>query len=115
MALGVEIDQKGLESHLGQTKPIGSRDTALSRPPFKIEEKLFPDRFDWRRESQVVAILDHIIRFIIPFLFRIPFRRRKDSLSLFFNKVMLRHAEKSCKGQWRIGGISQDLSFLNKR
>src|SRR4030042_1522844 len=109
------IDQKGLESHLSQTKPIGGRDAALPRSPFKIEEELFPDRFDWRRESQVVAILDHIIRFIIRFPFRIPFRRRKDSLSLFFNKVMPRYAEKSCKGQWRIGGISQNLGFLNKR
>jgi hypothetical protein len=115
MALGVEIDQKGLESHLSQTKPIGGRDAALPRSSFEIEEELFPDRFDWRRESQVVAILSHIIRFIIPFLFRIPFRRRKDSFSLFFNKVMLRNAEKSCEGQRRIGGISQDLSLLNKR
>lgn len=94
MSLGVEIDQKGLESHLSQTKSVGGRDAALPRSPFKIEEKLFPDRFDRRRESQIVAVLDHIIRFIIPILFRIPFRRRKDSLSLFFNKVMLRYAEK---------------------
>lgn len=95
MALGVEIDQKGLESHLSQTKPVGGRDAALPRPPFKIEEELFPDRFDRRGESKVIPILHHILWFIIPFLFRIPFRGRKDSLSFFFNKVMLRYAEKS--------------------
>ena len=45
MALGVQIDHQCSNSHLGQAKSIGGRDTALSGSSFEIEEKLFSHGF----------------------------------------------------------------------
>ncbi len=88
MALWIQIDQERPNPHLGKAETIRGRDRALPRPPFKVEEELFPDGFEEGRKSQVGSILADILRLIIPFLVGIPFGRRKGSFGLLLNEFV---------------------------
>jgi hypothetical protein len=89
MALGIQIDQERLHSHLGQTKSIGGGDAALSCPSFEIEKELFPDGLDERGKSKIVSIFGHILGLVIALLLGIPFGGRGDPFGLFLKKLLL--------------------------
>jgi hypothetical protein len=106
MALRIQVDHEGPSSHLGQTKPIRCREAALSCPTLKIEEELFPYRFDRRWNSQIGSIFDCILRLVIALLVHIPFGRRKDSLRFLLKKFLFRNSQDLRKVHWRIDDVS---------